>query len=203
MAPPSDDGVLPSHHRGYTKPIQMKIQPILSLLRNVKTRTYQHGEVLISEGSKNKEVFYVRNGLIRCFYVNSNADEITFQLFPESNPVLNFHTLLFDEPSKFVYTAHERTKVYCIDYDALMKITRDNANLLELNRSFIGKRAIKQAFMRIESLVFLTPEERYEKYVRDYPNIVNRAPDKYIANVLGITPVSLSRIRNRIATRKK
>lgn len=62
----------------------MKIEPILSLLRNVKTRTYQTGEVLISEGSKNKEIFYVRKGLIRCFYVNS--DEITFQLFPESNP---------------------------------------------------------------------------------------------------------------------
>ena len=77
----------------------MKIQPMLSLLRNVKTRTYQPGEVLIDEGSKNKEIFYVRKGLIRCFYVNSNADEITFQLFPESNPVLNFHILLFDEPS--------------------------------------------------------------------------------------------------------
>lgn len=181
----------------------MKIQPMLSLLRNVKTRTYQPGEVLIDEGSKNKEIFYVRKGLIRCFYVNSNADEITFQLFPESNPVLNFHTLLFDEPSKFVYTAHERTKVYCIDYDALMKITRDNVHLLEINRGFIGKRAIKQAFMRIESLVFLTPEERYIKYLKDFPNIVHRAPDKYIANVLGITPVSLSRIRHRIAARKQ
>jgi Cyclic nucleotide-binding domain. len=62
----------------------MKIEPILSLLRNVKTRTYQTGEVLISEGSINKEIFYVRKGLIRCLYVNS--DEITFQLFPESNP---------------------------------------------------------------------------------------------------------------------
>ena len=64
----------------------MKIEPILSLLRNVKTRTYQTGEVLISEGSINKEISYVRKGLIRCFYVNSEADEITFQLFPESNP---------------------------------------------------------------------------------------------------------------------
>jgi CRP-like cAMP-binding protein len=179
-----------------------KIKPILALLRNVKSRTFQPGEVLITEGSSNKELFFVRKGLVRCFYINSNADEITFQLFPESNVVLNFHTLLFDEPSKFVYMAYEPTKAYSIDYDFLMKLTVENAKFLELNRSFIGKRAIKQAFMRIESLVFLTPEERYIKYLQDYPNIVNRAPDKYIANVLGITPVSLSRIRNRLANRK-
>lgn len=181
----------------------MKIKPILSLLRNVKSKTFQPGEVLITEGSSNKELFFIRKGLVRCFYTNFTADELTFQLFPESNVVLNFHTLLFDEPSKFVYVAYEQTKVYSIDYDFLMKLTRENANFLELNRNFVGKRAMKQAFMRIESLVFLTPEERYIKYLKDYPNIVNRAPDKYIANVLGITPVSLSRIRNRMATRKK
>jgi CRP-like cAMP-binding protein len=181
----------------------MKIRPILTLLRNVKSRSFQPGEVLITEGSSNKELFFIRKGLIRCFYINPDADEITFQLFPESNVVLNFHTLLFDEPSKFVYIAYEPTKVYSIDYDFLMKLTLENNNLLELNRSFIGKKTMKQAFLRIESLVFLTPKERYEKYLKDYPNIVNRAPDKYIANILGITPVSLSRIRNRIANQKR
>lgn len=186
-----------------TRRTNMKdIKSILALLRNVKSRIFQPGEVLITEGSNNKELFFIRKGLIRCFYINSNADEITFQLFPESNLVLNFHTLLFDEPSKFVYVAYEQTKVYSIDYDFLMKLTGENAHFLELNRSFVGKRAMKQAFMRIESLVFLTPEERYIKYLKDYPSIVNRAPDKYIANVLGITPESLSRIRHRIATRK-
>lgn len=180
----------------------MKLKSILALLRNLKSKTFTPGEVLIHEGSTSKELFFIRKGLIRCYYNHPNGDEITFQLFPESNVVLNFHTLLFEEPSKFTYVAYEPTKVYQIDYDSLMKITRENDNFLELNRSFIGKRAMKQAFMRIESLVFLSPEERYEKYRKDYPNIINRAPDKYIANVLGITPVSLSRIRNRIASRK-
>lgn len=180
----------------------MKIKSILALLRNVKTKSFRAGDVLINEGSSNKDVFFIRKGLVRCFYTNTHADEITFQLFPEYNAVINFHTLLFDEPSKFTYTAFEPTKAYCIDYDSLMQMTSENSSFLELNRKFIGQRAIKQAFMRIESLVFLTPEERYQKYVKDYPNIVNRAPDKYIANVLGITPVSLSRIRNRISTKK-
>jgi hypothetical protein len=67
---------------------------------------------------------------------------------------------------------------------------------------YIGKSIMKQAFQRVESFVFLSPEERYQKYIQDYPNVINRAPDKYIANVLGITAVSLSRIKGRIASKK-
>lgn len=61
---------------------------------------------------------------------------------------------------------------------------------------------MKQIFGRVDSFVLLSPEERYKKYVKDFPEIVNRVPDKHIANVLRITPVSLSRIRKRIATKK-
>jgi hypothetical protein len=45
----------------------------------------------------------------------------------------------------------------------------------------------------------LSPEERYIKFVRDKPDIINRVPGKYLATLLGITPISLSRIRRRMA----
>ena len=55
---------------------------------------------------------------------------------------------------------------------------------------------------RLETFVLLNPEERYLKFIKDFPDLTNRVPDKYIANVLGITPVSLSRIRKRISSKK-
>ena len=57
---------------------------------------------------------------------------------------------------------------------------------------------MREAHLRIEGFILYTPEERYIKFIEKYPDINNRVPDKYIANVLGITPVSLSRIRARI-----
>ena len=42
-----------------------------------------------------------------------------------------------------------------------------------------------------------TPEQRYKNLLRDHPEIIQRIPQHYIASYLGITPVSLSRIRNR------
>lgn len=182
----------------------MTIKSLLSLLRHVTIKSIDKGDILIAKGETKKDIFFIRKGLIRSYYTQENetADELTFQLYPEYHVVTNIHTLLFEEPSKFTYQALEPSKVYVIDYDAFIEMTAKNPKLLEMNRAFLGKKAMKLAFQRVESFVFLSPEERYIKYVKDYPNVINRAPDKYIANVLGVTPVSLSRIRNRIASKK-
>lgn len=180
----------------------MKVKNLLALLRNVSIRTIEKGEIFIKERSTKKEVFFIRKGLVRCFYINDNVDEITFQLFPENNIVINIQAILFDEPSKFSYQALERTKVYKIDYDSFIATVSKDPELLEINRRYVGRRAMKRMYRRVESLLLLSPEERYKKYIEEYPNVINRAPDKYIANVLGITPVSLSRIRKRMAAKK-
>lgn len=180
----------------------MDLRSLLGLFRHVTIKSLKKGEILIPEGATSKDVFLIRKGLIRSYSTDDMEDEITFQLYPEYHVISNLHALLFNEPSKFNYQALEYTKVYSIDYNSIIEMTSKNPKLLEINRKFIGRKAMRQAFQRVESFVFLSPEERYKKYVKDYPNVINRAPDKYIANVLGITPVSLSRIRKRIATKK-
>jgi CRP-like cAMP-binding protein len=180
----------------------MNIRSWLPLLRNVSIRSIKKGEILIQEGATKKEVFFIRKGLMRSYFTNERGDEITFQLYPENHVFGNVHNIFFNEPSKFSYQALEYTKVYAIDYDSFVEVTAKIPRLLELNRMYLGKRALKQSFQRLESFVLLSPEERYLKYIEDYPTVINRAPDKYIANVLGITPVSLSRIKGRIASKK-
>ena len=176
---------------------------LLALFRNITISSYEKGEILIKAGTLKKEVFFIRKGLIRSYYTNDELEEITFQLYPEFSAFINIHAVLFDEPSKFAYQALEKTKVYKMDHASFVELAINSPKLLDLNRKYIGKRAMKEAFQRVESFVFLSAEERYEKYVKDHPNIINRAPDKYIANVLGITPVSLSRIRSRIVSKRK
>lgn len=181
----------------------MNIRSIIALLRNATIVHLKKGEVLIPAGTTKKDVFFIRKGLIRSYYWdNEKLEEITFQLYPEYNTVINIHSVLFDEPADFSYQAFEDTKLYKIDYASMIDLASKNPDLLEINRRYIGRNAMRQAFKRVESFVFMSPEERYLKYMKDNPNLVNRAPDKYIAHVLGITPVSLSRIRNRLATKK-
>lgn len=172
------------------------------LISASKNRTYKANDYLIQEGSVRREVFYIKKGLVRSFTINDKGDEITLALFWEHHIVVSPDIILFNQASRFYFQALEPTEVLYLDYDVLQNIIDSNPKLSQ-NRKFIFQRVLRESYKRIESFVLYSPEERYIRYVAENPDIVNRVPNKYIANVLGITPVSLSRIRKRIAAKKK
>ena len=115
--------------------------------------------------------------------------------------VASADVIFFNQPSGLFFQALEPTQLIYIDYDMLQQIISDNPKL-EANRKYILQNVLKEALQRVDSFVLCSPEERYLNFIKGNPDIVNRVPDKYIANVLGITPVSLSRIRKRIMSKK-
>ena len=171
------------------------------LLKAASSKSFKKKELLIKENSSKNEIYYIRSGLVRCYYVNDKGEDITFQLIPEHLIVVNFDVVLYDQPSRFYFEAFEPTQTFSMNYDTLQSIFESNMKF-ESNRKYVFQKIIRQMLKRLESFVLYSPEERYQLYIKDYPNIVKRVPDKYIANVLGITPVSLSRIRKRIAEKK-
>lgn len=173
----------------------MNIKSLL-LFRNLKKiRSFEKKELIINEGDSEKDVYLILNGLVRSYLITENGEEITFQIFAENQVFGNAHAILFNEPSRFYYETFERTKVLCLDQKSFRDLTFSDPDQF-------GTRLLQQAFNRLDSFVFLSPEERYHRFIKDHPHLINRVPDKYIANVLGITPVSLSRIRGRIAAKK-
>ncbi|WP_339714174.1 Crp/Fnr family transcriptional regulator [Cyclobacterium amurskyense] len=179
---------------------ELSLKDIQVLLKAAKNGSFRKKELLINEGSKRNDVFYIKSGLVRCFNINDKGEEITLKLIPEHQVVANVDLILFSQTSRFFYEALENTEVFFIDYDVLQDLVSRNPKL-EANRKYVLQRLLKESMERVESFVLLTPEERYLRFVKDYPGITKRVQDKYIANVLGITPVSLSRIRKRIATK--
>ncbi|MEM7102757.1 MAG: Crp/Fnr family transcriptional regulator [Bacteroidota bacterium] len=180
----------------------LSLSDVQVLIKAASRRSYPAGEYIIQEGSIKAEVFFIRTGLVRAFAVNDKGDEITTALRIEHQLFVSPNIVLFNRPSRFYFQALEDTDVFCIDYN-LMQTIIDNNPKLESNRKFIFQNIMRQALLRIDSFVMLNPEERYLDFIKNNPDLVNRVPDKYIANVLGITPVSLSRIRKRIASRRK
>ena len=180
----------------------MRLKSLLTLFRNVQIKSIKKGETVIQQGAIQKDLFLIRNGLIRSYQTNEKGEEITFQLFPEYHVFGNVHSILFNEPSKFYFEALEPSKLYAMDYDSFFQMASKNPQIFEINSQYLAKLVIRQAFQRVESFVFLSPEERYLKYMKSYPGVINRAADKHIAHVLGITPVSLSRIKGRITSKK-
>ena len=118
----------------------------------------------------------------------------------ENQPVASPNLILFDQPARQNFEALEPTDVLCMDFGTMDSIVSRNPKL-EANRKKVLQNIIKDALERIDSFILLSPEERYLEFIRTKPDIVDRVPGKYIATLLGITPVSLSRIRKRIASR--
>ncbi len=171
------------------------------IMKSAKTQTFKKKEIIIQEGSLKTELFFVRSGLVRAYCINNKGDEITFGIIAENQILTNIDVILFDQPSRYYYECLEDTKTLSIDFEKVQNIIESNPKL-ERNRKYFARNAMKKMLQRLESFVLLNAEERYEDFIKKNPTLSNRVPDKYIAHVLGITPVSLSRIRARIVTKK-
>jgi len=180
---------------------ELSLQDAQDLLKTAKSNSFKKKEIIFEEGSKDTQIYFLREGLVRMYHIKENGEEITFSLIPENNVVANFDFIATEKPSPFYYETLENCSFFRIDYQVLDNIVSKNANL-EANRKYFLRKMIFKVKERLETFVLLNPEERYLKFIKDFPDLTNRVPDKYIANVLGITPVSLSRIRKRISSKK-
>ena len=181
---------------------ELSIEDAGILIKSAKSKSFKKKEVIIEEGALKNDVYFIRSGLVRAYCISDKGDEITFGLIAENQILTNIDIILFDQPSRFYYECIEDTKTFSIDFDKVQNIIERNPKL-ERNRKFFARNAMKKMLQRLETFVLMNAEERYEDFIKNNPTLSNRVPDKYLANVLGITPVSLSRIRSRIVKRKK
>ena len=166
------------------------------------TRRVPAGGTYIDEGATGKKLGLIRKGLIRAYAIKANGDDITLMLRWENQFVASHDNIILNQPSRFIYQALEDTVLMELDYGRIEKLLDHNPKLSSHRNVFLLS-MLAEALERMESFVLLTPEERYLQLLTDKPDIFNRVHNKYLATLLGITPVSLSRIRQRIAKSNK
>jgi CRP-like cAMP-binding protein len=178
----------------------VRLSDAMALIKSAKSKSFEAGEYLLKAGSWAKDIYFIRKGIARSFAINQRGDEITTMLRWENQIVTNADAILFEQPSRSYWQVIEPTETFSLDLEVAQDIVSNNPRLEE-NRKYLLRTLLKEAFTRIDTFVMLSPEERYLDFLESHKEIVNRVPDKYIANILGITPVSLSRIRKRLATK--
>ncbi|RVT80083.1 Crp/Fnr family transcriptional regulator [Flavobacterium sufflavum] len=151
--------------------------------------------ILLNEGEISKQAFYIEQGCLRvCF--NNNGKDITFQFFFEGESVSSIESFRTNQPSLFTIESIEPCIIHSIS-------KKDFETMIETSTS-IKQQVEEHAFQRLifYQKLFLSrikdnPEKRYLELLENNPKILLRVPQHYIASFLGITSVSLSRIRNR------
>lgn len=151
--------------------------------------------VLLEIGDVAETLYLIRKGCLRLCFDNDGTD-ITFQFFFEGDFVASFDSLYRSTPSLFCLESIEPTDLIAIERDDFYDLINRNLSLRRLYEEKLVDRfyAYQRLFL---SRIKNTPRQRYEELLKEYPYIIRRVPQHYIASYLGITPVSLSRIRNR------
>jgi len=151
--------------------------------------------VLLHEGEISNNIYFIRKGCLREWF-NKDGKDITFQFFFEGQPVASIDSFINQKPSLFTIESIEPSIILSIekaDFEILLNTYPEFKTGFQ---DFIFQRFgnYGQLFL---SRIKDSPQERYEDLFKNHPEIIKRVPQHYIASFLGITPISLSRIRNR------
>jgi len=154
------------------------------------------GEYWINEGKKEHQIGFVLSGNMRHFYTDDGEEKTTYFYF-ENHLVSSYFSALTGQPSKLTIEALTNCQLLIFPYKVLMTLY-DRSHLWERFGRKLAEYLVLGLEDRMAGLLILTPEQRYLQLLQENKRIIERIPQHLIANYLGITPVSLSRIRGRI-----
>ncbi len=166
-----------------------------------KIKTINKGQILLNRGDIATKTYFVRKGLLRSYTIDEKGKEHIFMFAPEDWIMTDMVSQIYNTPSDLYIDALEETEVEILDNDTFEKINKIQPNIVPTEVERLRKRAAVLQ-KRVLLLMSATAKERYEDFIKTYPNIVQRVPQKMIASYLGITPEALSKIRGEITRNK-
>lgn len=167
------------------------------LLNKILIKEVPSGTTLLSEGDIATKLFLVIHGCLRTYFIKETGIEITSQFFIEGQMVSSFESAMTGMPSRQYIDAIEDSTVGFIEITIFKKmISESGLGMNDFNRFLISRLIFYMN--QHASFILDNPEKRYKKLLQDNPELISRLPQKYIASYLGITPVSLARIRTRL-----
>lgn len=161
-----------------------------------KRREVPAKTMLLQEGKISRTMFFIEKGCLRT-WMHNDGKEITTQFFFEGDSVSSIESFRTNQPSLYSIESLEPCILQTVSQKDFQNILESSPELKKKMEDHLFRRLF-QAQQFLYSFLKNNPQERYEELIENYPHIVQRVPQHYIASYLGITPVSLSRIRNRL-----
>ncbi len=166
----------------------------------IQMKKIPKGTILLDEGQIAQYITYVDEGLLRQFYYK-NGHNVTEHFACEGTLMYCIQSLFRQEPTELMVEAIDTSVVYLIPYSELVKLTTQYSSIAQFVRKLLEDGLISSQ-VKADSWRFETAEERYLRFLRDFPQAAREAPVGDIASYLLMTPETLSRMRRKISTSK-
>lgn len=158
----------------------------------ITEKTFIKNDLIQEIGSRCRTVFIVKSGCARIFYYKDGND-ITEHFAFKNDMIVRAESLFTGKATSKGIQAISDTTIFDIDATVLFSLYNKFHDIERLFR-LIFEQEYVNTLKRIESLQFNSARQRYLELIRS-TDYVQKIPLKYIATYLGITQVSLSRIR--------
>lgn len=175
--------------------MQLDEKILSTILNDFEQEKFGPKELLIEEGKIARKFYYIEKGVTRG-WLNNDGKEITFQFMFEGAFISSWESLFYSLPSLYNIETIEPVTVYSASLEEFKQKMERNPYIKDFYYNNLQQRLLKYQKLFI-SRIKDTPEERYNQLFEQSPEIIRRIPQHYIASYLGITSVSLSRIRSR------
>ncbi|KAA6330758.1 hypothetical protein EZS27_020574 [termite gut metagenome] len=163
------------------------------LASNLTEHYFAPKELIMRAEHRYRKTYIIEKGITRSFLLVSKKD-ITNWFSIEGDFAGGSLDQYRNMPSFENIEALEEVKAYSIPIKILNELYKENIDLANWARVLHQEIFLTMQSLRIDRLN-LSAKERYEKLLREYPNICNRVNLGHIASYLGITLPTLSKIR--------
>ncbi len=154
---------------------------------------YPKGYRLLNANKVERNIYFIKKGIVRA-YIDTLDGEITFWFGKEGDTVVSMRSYVDNQKGYETGELLEDCVLYELNMIALSDLFAKDIHIANWGRKFAEQELLKTE-ERLIARQFKTAAERYDELIKNNPELLQRIQLSYIASYLGITQVSLSRIR--------
>ena len=154
-------------------------------------------EYWLLSGEKENRVGIIISGLIRMYYIGNNIEEYTKDFCKPGDFLAAYSSLLLNEPTELNIQAMVDSTILVAPYEQYQRLSNTHSCWFNLNAKITEKLFLKKE-KREKDFLLLSAKDRYLQFLSDYHKMDLQIPQYQIASFLGISPVSLSRIKKTL-----
>lgn len=149
---------------------------------------------LLLPGDRVHELVFIASGLLRFYYLDDDGVESNKAFVAENEFAGPLASAALDLPVIYGIQTLEPSTLLCASYADFSHLFDEDPLYDRLGRKFAELLLVRKE-LRMRSMLQKKAVERYVEFREQYPDLLQRVPQYHIASYLGITEVSLSRIR--------
>lgn len=187
-------------YRFYKDVLELKNEDLLETLTEKSERLYvKKGEIIQWAGDVPSRIGFLEKGLFRGYYTDSSGNDVTDCFGMEiGTPMVSCSEI--DSPSPITIEIVEDSSIIYVPMQLMKHLIENDFEMVCLYNRFL-KMSLKNHWEIKIILAKCSASEKYEWFSSKYPDLMDKVKQKDVASLLGISPVSLSRIRKKYKKR--